>query len=56
MGLLNSISLIARRAVGKLLASVKDFIVRVEADGGVVESPKCVNKAIKNSPEADLGR
>ena len=56
MGLLNSISLIARRAVGKLLASVKDFIVRVESDGGVMESPKCVNKAIKNSPEADLGR
>lgn len=56
MGLLNSISLIARRAVGKLLSSVKDFIVRVESDGGIVESSKCVNNAIKNSPEADSGR
>ena len=56
MGLLNSISLIARRAVGKLLASVKDFIVRVETDGGVVESPKCVNNAIKAMGDADGGR
>lgn len=56
MILINSISLIARRAVGKLLASVKDFIVRVESDGAIVESPKCVNNVIKNSPEADLGR
>ncbi len=56
MILINSISLIARRAVGKLLAAVKDFIVRVESDGAIVESPKCLNNAIKNSPEADLGR
>ena len=56
MGLLNSISLIARKAVGKLLAAVKDFIVRVESDSAIVESPKCVNKAIKAMPEADLGR
>jgi len=56
MGLFNSISLIARRAVGKLLAIVKLLVSRAEADGGYVESVKCVNKAIKNSPEADLGR
>lgn len=56
MGLLNSISLIARRAVGKLLAAVKDFVTRAEADGAIVESPKCVNKAIKSMPEADRGR
>lgn len=56
MSLINSISLIARRAVGRLLASVKDFIVRIEADGGTIESAKCVNNAIKSSPEADLGR
>ena len=56
MILINSIYLIARRAAGKLLASVKDFIVRVESDGGVVESQKCVNKAIKAMPQADAGR
>lgn len=56
MGLLNSISLIARRAVGKLLAAVKDFIVRAESDGAIVESPKCVNEAIKAMGDADGGR
>lgn len=56
MGLLNSISLIARKAVGKLLAAVTDFISRVELDGGVVESERCVHNAIRRSPEADLGR
>ena len=56
MGLLNNISLIARRAVGKLLAIVKEFIERAETDGAVVESPKCVNKAIKAMGEADGGR
>lgn len=56
MGLFNSISLVARKAVGRLLAAVKDFIVRAESDGAVVESPKCVNKAIKAMPQADGGR
>jgi len=56
MTLINSISLISRRAIGKLLASVKDFIFRVEADGAIVEGIKCLNKAIKAMPEADLGR
>lgn len=56
MGLLNSISLIARRAVGRLLAIVKSFIERAELDGAVVESPKCVNKAIKAMGDADGGR
>ena len=56
MGLLNNISLIARRAIGKLLAIVKEFIERAETDGAVVESPKCVNKAIKAMGEADAGR
>ena len=56
MGLLNSISLIARKAVGRLLAIVKEFIERAELDGATVESPKCVNKAIKAMGEADGGR
>lgn len=56
MNLLNSISLIARRAVGRLLAIVKSFIERAELDGAVVESPKCVNKAIKAMGDADGGR
>lgn len=56
MGLLNSISLIARRAVGRLLAIVKSFIERAELDGAIVESPKCVNKAIKAMGDADGGR
>lgn len=56
MGLFNSISLIARKAVGRLLAIVKEFIERAETDGAIVESPKCVNKAIKAMGEADGGR
>ena len=56
MGLLNSISLIARKAVGRLLAIVKEFIERAELDGAIVESPKCVNKAIKAMGDADMGR
>lgn len=56
MGLINSISLIARRAIGRLLAIVKSFIERAELDGAVVESPKCVNKAIKAMGDADGGR
>lgn len=56
MGLFNSISLVARKAVGRLLVAVKDFIERAETDGAVVESPKCVNKAIKAMGEADGGR
>ena len=56
MGLINSISLIARKAIGKLLAIVKSFIERAELDGAIVESPKCVNKAIKAMGDADGGR
>ena len=56
MGLLNSISLIARKAVGRLLAIVKSFVERAELDGAVVESPKCVNNAIKAMGDADEGR
>ena len=56
MGLFNSISLIARKAVGRLLAIVKEFISRAELDGAIVESPKCVNKAIKAMGDADRGR
>ncbi|GEM_PF-5716797 len=53
MSLLNSISLIGRKAVGRLLASVLDFIERVDADGGTVESPRCVNNAIQYGANAD---
>jgi hypothetical protein len=56
MGLINSISLIARRAIGRLLAIVKSFIERAELDGAIVESPKCVNNAIKAMGDADGGR
>jgi hypothetical protein len=56
MGLINSISLIARRAIGRLLAIVKSFVERAELDGAIVESPKCVNKAIKTMGDADGGR
>ena len=56
MGLLNSISLIARKAIGRLLAIVKSFIERAELDGAIVESPKCVNNAIKAMGDADGGR
>ena len=56
MGLINSISLIARKAIGKLLAIVKSFVERAELDGAIVESPKCVNKAIKAMGDADGGR
>lgn len=56
MGLINSISLIARKAIGRLLAIVKSFIERAELDGATVESPKCVNKAIKAMGDADGGR
>jgi hypothetical protein len=56
MGLINSISLIARKAIGRLLAIVKSFIKRAELDGAIVESPKCVNKAIKAMGDADGGR
>jgi len=56
MGLFNSISLVARKAIGKLLAIVKSFIERAELDGAIVESPKCVNKAIKAMGDADGGR
>lgn len=56
MGLFNSISLIARKAVGRLLAIVKEFISRAELDGAIVESPKCVNKTIKAMGDADMGR
>ena len=56
MGLLNSISLIARRAVGRLLAIVKSFVERAELDGAIVESPRCVNNAIKAMGDADGGR
>jgi hypothetical protein len=56
MGLINSISLIARRAIGRLLAIVKSFVERAELDGAIVESPKCVNNAIKAMGDADGGR
>ena len=56
MGLINSISLIARRAIGKLLAIVKSFVERVELDGATVEAKKCVNNAIKAMGDADGGR
>ncbi len=56
MGLINSISLIARKAIGRLLAIVKSFVERVELDGAIVESPKCVNNAIKAMGDADGGR
>jgi len=56
MGLINSISLIARKAIGRLLAIVKSFVERAELDGAIVESPKCVNKAIKAMGDADGGR
>jgi len=56
MGLINSISLIARKAIGKLLAIVKSFVEIAELDGAIVESPKCVNKAIKAMGDADGGR
>jgi len=56
MGLINSISLIARKAIGKLLAIVKSFVERAELDGAIVESPKCVNNAIKAMGDADGGR
>jgi len=56
MGLINSISLIARKAIGRLLAIVKSFIERAELDGAIVESPKCVNNAIKAMGDADGGR
>ena len=56
MGLINSISLIARKAIGRLLAIVKSFIERAELDGAILESPKCVNKAIKAMGDADSGR
>jgi hypothetical protein len=56
MGLFNSISLIARKAIGRLLAIVKSFVERAELDGAIVESPKCVNKAIKAMGDADGGR
>ena len=56
MGLINSISLIAKRAIGKLLAVVKSFVERAELDGAIVESPKCVNNAIKAMGDADGGR
>jgi|DEB0MinimDraft_10_1074344.scaffolds.fasta_scaffold162349_3 hypothetical protein len=56
MGLINSISLIARKAIGRLLAIVKSFVERAELDGAIVESPKCVNNAIKAMGDADGGR
>tara|TARA_B110000908_G_scaffold39355_1_gene47523 strand:+ start:510 stop:773 length:264 start_codon:yes stop_codon:yes gene_type:complete len=55
VGLINSISLISRRVISKLLASVLAFIERVESDGGIVESAKCINKAIKGTPNVDGG-
>lgn len=55
MGLLNSISLIRVKAVSKLLASVLSFASRAEADGAIVESIRCVNKAIKASGTIDGG-
>lgn len=56
MGLINSISLIARKAIGKLLAIVKSFVERAELDGATVEAKKCVNNAIKAMGDADGGR
>ena len=56
MGLINSISLIARKAIGRLLAIVKSFIERAELDGATVEAKKCVNNAIKAMGDADGGR
>ena len=55
MNLINSISLISSRVISKLLASVLAFVERVESDGGVIESAKCVNKAIKRTPTVDGG-
>ena len=46
MTLINSISLISRRAIGKLLPSVKVFVDRAKADGAIVEGAKCLNNAI----------
>ena len=56
MGLINSISLIARKAIGRLLAIVKSFVERAELDGATVEAKKCVNNAIKAMGDADGGR
>ncbi len=55
MILINSISLISRKVISKILSSVLAFIERVESDGGIIESAKCVNKAIKASGTIDGG-
>jgi len=46
MILINSISLISRKVISKILSSVLAFIERVESDGGVIESAKCLNEAV----------
>lgn len=46
MTLINSISLISRRAIGKLLPSVKVFVARAKDDGAIVEGTRCLNNAI----------
>lgn len=55
MILINSISLISRKVISKILSSVLAFVERVESDGGIIESAKCLNKAIKSTPTVDGG-
>lgn len=38
---------------GPIAAAVSDFVKRVKADGGTVESPACLRAAIKAMPNAD---
>jgi hypothetical protein len=37
-------------------AGVTDFIIRVEADNGILEALNCLGAAINSFPQADLGR
>ena len=41
-----------RRTILMILKGIteqtKEFITRVEADGGIVESPRCVSKNVKD--------
>lgn len=37
-------------------AGVTDFIIRVEADNGILEALNCLGAAINSFPQSDLGR
>jgi hypothetical protein len=37
-------------------AGVTDFIIRVEADNGILEALNCLGAAINSLPQADIGR